>query len=715
MKRLFLMFALVMGLLLVACGGAEEPATDSMESTDSNASETSSDADTGSDENASATESESADEAEPEPTKEPTKEPTEVPTEEPTEVPEPTVALDAEVQSGEGGFAFQPVSGFELTNEGSFAQMMVPGGNDDVGPMIGVFGLPIMTDEMSLDSMFTDFASNFGENVELSEPASITVNGTDGLVADFSGDPGDGEVKGRLAGFGNDAQLAFVVGFAPAAEFDEVLSAEFDAVVQTFNLIDIVMPELESLTDGESEDTATEDAATEDTATEDAETSEQGATGDAGETDSKATEDAETSDDGAMVMELNGDPGMACFGTAGFGLSCISAEGEWMTYTEENSDLASDYIYDLEGCADGSLLIASSPGIQRFDGTEFRLFEGDWGFSSPDAVSCTQDGNFWVAHYQGVSYFDGSAWTTYGSENLNTNEDELLYDIIVDGMGNVWAMTPNALSRFDGNEWTIFEDNNGLDDEYYFDRFAIDPSGQPWALSGDTLLQFDGSAWTTYESGDFFIGEDLAFAQDGTAYISTFADGVYNFDGSSWGATSTDDGLAVERTDRIAFDANGRLYVTTAFGLNIWDGASWVHYTMDSGELLNNKLNSVVVFNGGPALPAAVDKENGSVIGNVEIDGAPAADSTVELCGLELYSSFRGETPCSDMPWFRTIQTDADGNFTFDDVPVGYYYIVFEGPDGWIKITDEFGLGASEIPVAEGEATDLGTLTSTTE
>jgi hypothetical protein len=84
----------------------------------------------------------------------------------------------------------------------------------------------------------------------------------------------------------------------------------------------------------------------------------------------------------------------------------------------------------------------------------------------------------------------------------------------------------------------------------------------------------------------------------------------------------------------------------------------------------------------------------------------------VELCVETLGTSFSGDTPCSDQPFFLTTKTDQDGAFTFENVPTGYYVIVSEnGSGGWAQLSDQFGISSERTLVKPGEKVDVGNLT----
>ena len=87
------------------------------------------------------------------------------------------------------------------------------------------------------------------------------------------------------------------------------------------------------------------------------------------------------------------------------------------------------------------------------------------------------------------------------------------------------------------------------------------------------------------------------------------------------------------------------------------------------------------------------------MVGSLAVDGAAYPDARVEICVESLYSNFYGDTPCSDQPLFFQTTTNADGIFSFADVPPGLYVLVAETADGWAQLTNDFGIGSEMIPV----------------
>jgi hypothetical protein len=133
---------------------------------------------------------------------------------------------------------------------------------------------------------------------------------------------------------------------------------------------------------------------------------------------------------------------------------------------------------------------------------------------------------------------------------------------------------------------------------------------------------------------------------------------------------------------------------------------------MSNSDLADNDVRFVIATKDGPALPAVEEKANGSLTGTVQqADGTPLADARVEICVETIGTTFFGDTPCSDQPFFLKTTTDTDGSFLIENFPAGYYVIITETGTGWAQLVDEFGISSERTLIQPGEQHDIGTLT----
>jgi hypothetical protein len=356
---------------------------------------------------------------------------------------------------------------------------------------------------------------------------------------------------------------------------------------------------------------------------------------------------------------------------------------------------------------------AHSFGLSAFDGQGWTEYAEGWG-ASPNNAACDANGGIWVTHFAGASYFDGTSWTIHGSEKFaaGADPDALVDNLTIAPDGYVWVSTSNSVARFDGNEWLVFQNGAGFNKQYFFEDVAVDSQDRLWALHGGGVLVFDGTSWTDFENRDLAVSKSVAVDAQGQVWAGTFSKGIRLFDGrGGWRTYDTQSSdLSSNRVDLIEVDGQGRVWMGTNWGLNVFDGAVWRVYQMHNAGIIDNNIGSMAVAGTGPVLPEPVEKELGSLVGGfVNRSGEPIANAPVEICVNRISSVRADSTPCADQPFVREITTDAQGNFAFSDLPTGRYYLAVMDPAaGWIILTERTaGLESEEIWVGPGQVVDL--------
>ena len=409
-------------------------------------------------------------------------------------------------------------------------------------------------------------------------------------------------------------------------------------------------------------------------------------------------------------------PGMACLGSFGHGLTCLDETG-WQTFSKDTSSLGNDLVKNVTICPDNRLLIAHALGINAFDGERWQVYDQGWGYGGVSALACDAASGIWVAHYGGVSYYDGSSWTTHPAKQLATESaaTDLIKDVAVAPGGRIWVVTASSVATLDifkGDEWTIFQVGQGFDDRYFFDKVAIDSQGHPWVVHSTGLLIFDGEGWTNHVNRDLFTVQSLAIDAQGRAWVGTMSKGVHVFADGGWSIYNIENSeLGSNHVRAIVVDAQGRVWLGSEWGVYVVDGAEsdWQAYRMDNADLADNDVRALAVVEAGPSLPEPVDKDPGSMSGRILLENEkPANGATVEICVEYLGSQFIGETPCAGQPFVRQAETDADGYFTIPDLPAGFYVITANTGDSWTQLTTDLGLASDRMLVEAGQETLLG-------
>lgn len=428
--------------------------------------------------------------------------------------------------------------------------------------------------------------------------------------------------------------------------------------------------------------------------------------------ESTPTESSQSAVEPATVSSQGS--GILCAGSR-TGLSCLTENG-WQVYTDENSVLPNNYLYAGAVCPDGRIAIGHIDGVVLFDGSTFTSIPEIGNFATIDGVACDANGVIWAAHFQGVSRFADGQWTLFESENLAAGEfaNELVYDVKAAPDGKVWVVTSRSVAMYENDTWTVYQEGQGFNDSRFFNALALDVNGRPWAAHSGGVDVFENEAWTSIEKTDFSSPESLAVDARGQVWFGTIIDGVHMYNGSTWTVNNRASNTVLSDFIRsIAADSGGRVWFGTTYGLSVTDGSNWQTYLMSNSGLGDNDVQFVVVTRDGPSLPSPEDKPLGSLAGNLKrADGTPLADVTVEICVETLASTFSGDTPCSDQPFFLSTKTNADGSFLIENVPAGYYVIVAETGDGdWAQLVDDFGISSERTLIQAGEAYDVETLT----
>jgi ligand-binding sensor domain-containing protein len=204
------------------------------------------------------------------------------------------------------------------------------------------------------------------------------------------------------------------------------------------------------------------------------------------------------------------------FATTGNGIADCALFGDpddlnCAYFTEANSDLISNFVYDLESTADGDAWIASSGGVNHLVGSTITAHTPATAPGCPqidqasDIAVDASRGRVWVALANGIYNIDG-----------RPGEGACLYEIATD-------------------TWHHFhEDNSGLADNTVFD-LAIDSEGRSW---------FATSPYNNVTPGGVYLCTWI----NGTCY---------------WEEYGTGDGLASKRVSAVATNLE-RIWFGTA-------------------------------------------------------------------------------------------------------------------------------------------------------
>lgn len=335
----------------------------------------------------------------------------------------------------------------------------------------------------------------------------------------------------------------------------------------------------------------------------------------------------------------------------------------WTHFDPSNSGLSDTFVTSIEVDLQGNKWIGVwGDGVDRFDGTTWSNFDpgntvsalpcektcaaartchplrlglissfvwvlgvdsvtGDVWFKNDDDGSC--NGN-------GVTRFDGSAWSTYTTDNSGLLSDEVNgVDIGPDGV--VYFASAGQSSALDGSSWisfaTVSADDvrvvgtdvwwategllqwdgsrftgffpNGLADNVVAD-IEYDPTiDEVWASTRQGAASWDGTLWNPLDTSSL-PSDDVRVvmrASNGDLWIGMGAPGgAARWNGVTWDqwGTSTP-GFCCSTITSIEEDHLGRVWASWSIGgTSRWDGTSWTLITTANSGLPNTAVRDIL-------------------------------------------------------------------------------------------------------------------------
>ncbi len=135
-----------------------------------------------------------------------------------------------------------------------------------------------------------------------------------------------------------------------------------------------------------------------------------------------------------------------------------------------------------------------------------------------------------------------------------------MWSLAVAPDGTLWAGTNHGVARFDGKKWESFNQKIVI-------TLAIAPNGDVWCGSGQDgkgIMRFGGGQWETFVSNDGLANDEvnaIAFAPGGALWLATEDGGLSHFDGQTWKSYIPADGLTNTRLSSVVVTADGAVWV----------------------------------------------------------------------------------------------------------------------------------------------------------
>jgi len=216
-------------------------------------------------------------------------------------------------------------------------------------------------------------------------------------------------------------------------------------------------------------------------------------------------------------------------------------------------------------------------------------------FTSDNGVWCTTT---YGSHYGGgVSYYDGTEWTTYtfsdGFGNIRVRE------VAVGSDGMVWCITHTGISRYDGNTWTSYTKADGLANEH-IESLTIGINGEVWCTTWEGISWYNGHEWITffeYDEQNHIYVSKIVIDNNGITWCAT-NNGLWYFDGVTWKTFTIADGLGSNTIKDIVIAPNGNIWCLTAKSVSLYVNDKWTTFGEDE-MLVGNNVHELVIGSDG--------------------------------------------------------------------------------------------------------------------
>lgn len=292
--------------------------------------------------------------------------------------------------------------------------------------------------------------------------------------------------------------------------------------------------------------------------------------------------------------------GSLWFGMGGGGLVRAYGHGEWLSWRKEDG-LLHNTVFSILHDRFGQLWVGTTGGLSIFapNGKLAHSFTSRNGLAGDQVTSIveTLENEVFVGTYPGgVSRFskNGALVRTYAAASGLTVK--LVLAIKVDRQGRLWVVGTGGCFRSSaplhaGNELR-FEGSDipGIPASTQFRDVQVDESGMVWIATSQGLIHFDGNRWRVFTKKDGLKSENLAAIALGQgaiwlSYRNNLGITSLKLDGARVETThiTKQDGLSSDLVYGMAFDREGRLWVSTDDGVNRLDKGRWSYYTTEDG------------------------------------------------------------------------------------------------------------------------------------
>lgn len=231
--------------------------------------------------------------------------------------------------------------------------------------------------------------------------------------------------------------------------------------------------------------------------------------------------------------------------------------------------LPSEKVFCIRATED-SVWAGTDRGLARYTAGGWKTYTTADGLAHRAVLSIAEDPetkDLWIGTAGGLSRFSAGRFDTFSQLNSGLSNDFVHAVTVL--RGEVWVGTMAGLSRYNiaQHRWTLYDETNTPMHEVWCYSVTSNQKKVYVAVWGGGLLEYDlaQNKWKDYND------------PDGQMEIDLFRD----------------DGLLSDVVAGVACDSADRVWVSSYFGLSVYDGRRWRTYMDHDSPLASNFINFV--------------------------------------------------------------------------------------------------------------------------
>lgn len=282
----------------------------------------------------------------------------------------------------------------------------------------------------------------------------------------------------------------------------------------------------------------------------------------------------------------------------------VLTESGVSVYDKSNTPLESTPVSVITGTPKGPVWLGAGNKVYRIEGKTWTIYSATYVLASPfptgaiTTLTLVGDGTLWIGSDQGdLCLFDPTVVTCktfFRAKDLKLTSG--ITKTIVDTTGRLYVATAGEGVRLlEDSGWQTYLAPDDLIAANHVRAFAEDLLGFLWVATENGLYQIEPatdrvvqrftSANTTFPVEEITT---LYAAPGGGLWVG--GNGAAYFDGVQWQHYTKADGLAADRVQAIAGDAQKRVWFGTTAGLSVWNGQTFFTLSRADGLPSNNIL-----------------------------------------------------------------------------------------------------------------------------